>query len=45
MALLQNLTRVGICPRQLAFSEADLRLLINDDAHQLRIDPRAFSGG
>jgi hypothetical protein len=38
MAFPQNLTRLGECPRQLAFSEADLRLLINDDAHHLRID-------
>jgi hypothetical protein len=38
MAFSQNLTRLGKCPRQLALSEADLRLLINDDAHHLRID-------
>jgi hypothetical protein len=38
MAFPQNLTRLGKCSRQLAFSEADLRLLINDDAHHLRID-------
>jgi hypothetical protein len=45
MALPQNLTRLRKCPRQLAFSEADLRLLINKDARHLRIDLRAFSGG
>src|SRR5713101_3895647 len=45
MALPQNLTRLRKCPRQLAFSEADLRLLINEDARHLRIDLRAFSGG
>jgi hypothetical protein len=38
MALPQHLTRLRKCPRQLAFPEADLRLLINEDAHHLRID-------
>jgi hypothetical protein len=44
-ALPQILARLGKCPRQLAFHEADLRLLINEDARHLRIDLRAFGVG
>ena len=45
MAFPQRLTRLGKRPRQLAFPEADLRLLINHDARHLRIDLRTISVG